>query len=238
MPGNTRGGKGYKKGKTNRVRPVRQEKTVDVEGGYAFYGIVTKLIGDNTLIVKLNDNSEIKVNVPGRMRKRVWIKKDSKIALTKDEKNNYEIVKVIKEVDNESRVVDRIMKDATSHNEFYDDNIDMDDGGDSIVNQEKRKPSKQTMKKRDIARNRDRDTEQFTDPLLLQNEVLPKKASGLAGNEESESDESNESIGSDESETDDSEINVKKTDEFGNDIVDEVGEVNKDDLDSLESAST
>lgn len=165
IKGNTRGGKGYKRGKTNRVRPTRHEIHLDVEGGEGYYGIVTKLVGDNTVMVNLSDGTTGKANIPGRMRKKQWIKIGFKVLLSKDPENNLEVVKIIRENDKESKDVTHMMQ-KSSHEDLFNKNDDDDDMfGDEITN----KPSKQKLKDRSVKRNQDRDAEDhFTDPLLLQ----------------------------------------------------------------------
>jgi translation initiation factor IF-1 len=159
--GNTRGGKGYKRGKTNRVKPSRRDFHLDVEGGEGYFGIVTKLAGDNTIMVNLNNGTTGKANIPGRMRKKSgqWIKVGFTVLLSKDDEGNLEVVKIVRENDKDAKEATTMMKDSTNR-EIGDDDIEMVEGNAN-------RPNKQTLKKRDITRGHDRDTEHFTDPTLL-----------------------------------------------------------------------
>lgn len=157
--GNTRGGKGYKRGKTNRVRPLRRDFHLDVEGGEGYFGVVTKLAGDNTVTVNLNNGTIGKANIPGRMRKKQWIKIGFTVLLSKDDEGNLEVVKIVRENDKDAKDAAAMMKDS-SKELGEDDDIEMVEGN---LN----RPSKQILKKRDITRGHDRDTEHFTDPTLL-----------------------------------------------------------------------
>ena len=160
--GNTRGGKGYKRGKTNRIRPARRDFHLDVEGGEGYFGVVTKLVGDNTVLVKLNNGIDGKANIPGRMRKKSgqWIKVGFTVLLSKDDEGNLEVVKIVKENDKDAKEAATMMKDSTGGSLGEDDDIEM-------VEENVNKPSKLTLKNRDIKRGKDRDTEHFTDPTLL-----------------------------------------------------------------------
>ena len=107
---NVRGGNGYKKKKSRRDKIiVKKEVILDVENGDGYYGRVLKLLGTNRILVKLHNNTETQVTIPGRLYKKVWIKPDNYILV-----NNYmEIEKVYRELDKDTDQVKRIFIQKT-----------------------------------------------------------------------------------------------------------------------------
>lgn len=81
MP-NAIGGKHYKKGKGRKNR--NPEGEVNEETGNDFYGVVTKKLGGDRLMVKLNDGTETQCIIPGKLYKRVWVNIGSYVHVTKD----------------------------------------------------------------------------------------------------------------------------------------------------------
>lgn len=199
--GNVRGGKNYKKKKTNRVRPQRKDIELDVEGGDGYFGIVKKIMGGTTIEVNLSDGTVSQAKIPGKMRNKIWIKPGNKVLLTRDK----EVVKIIRENDKESRDVTQMMQ-KSSHDDIFnqgDDNIEMDDSAGNV-----NRPSKLTLKNRDVKRMHARDTESFTDPTILQ-----RQAETITLGTDSESE--------DDAGTDGNTAKAdKKKDSYGNDLDD------------------
>jgi initiation factor 1A len=71
---NTIGGKAYKKTKSGNVRrrSKNPDKPVDTSTGVDFYAIVQKRLGDNRLLVKLANGTEVQAVIPGKFKKKVW----------------------------------------------------------------------------------------------------------------------------------------------------------------------
>lgn len=68
---NAKGGKSYKKNKTNRVRITKERAKVDVDSGDGYYATITKMCGcDNVTVQAKNDNEMYRVQIPGRMYNR------------------------------------------------------------------------------------------------------------------------------------------------------------------------
>jgi len=71
---NIRGGKNYKKMKSGNVR--RKSKNpdipVDTTTGIDHYAIVSKRLGNNRILVKLDTGDEVQAVIPGRFCRKVW----------------------------------------------------------------------------------------------------------------------------------------------------------------------
>jgi len=107
---NSRGGIGYRKKKTRRDKTVvKKEILLDVENGDGYYGKVLKLLGTNRVLVKLHNNIETQVTIPGRLYKRVWIKPDHYILVN----NLMEIEKVYNDFDKDTSEVKRVFGEKT-----------------------------------------------------------------------------------------------------------------------------
>lgn len=113
---NTKGGKGYKKYKSNRVRPANAHVTLDVEGGDGYFATVKKLMGGNKVMVELKDGSEQMAIIPGRMYKRRggWMRAGCELLIN----NDHEIVKVVRETDKD--YTEAAKKD--DNNDIFGDN--------------------------------------------------------------------------------------------------------------------
>ena len=80
MPKNKIGGSGHKRAKRvdrNRVGVFNKETD--------FYARVVEKLGTNQLRVKFHDGREVQVSIPGRMYKKVWIKKEDILCCSEDE---------------------------------------------------------------------------------------------------------------------------------------------------------
>jgi translation initiation factor IF-1 len=118
MP-NTRGGKGYKKGKTGRVktRPEKAIESVDVTEGEGFYARIKKRLGGKPakFEVTLSNGTTSEVIVRGKMHKKVWINPGMLVLIN----NGQEIVKVIRETDKDAREANDMMGKVENNNSVF-----------------------------------------------------------------------------------------------------------------------
>lgn len=111
--------------KPRRGRTVIKDTGIDIEKGEGFYGIVTKLLGDNRLIASLNNGSEVQVTFGNKFRKKIWFKLGD-IVLIND---SYEIEQRI-DKDNKRLFEAQIMmnKISTTSSFFKKDEEEEEDG--------------------------------------------------------------------------------------------------------------
>ena len=118
MP-NTRGGKGYKKGKTGRVktRPEKAIESVDVTEGEGFYARIKKRLGGKPakFEVTLSNGTTSEVIVRGKMHKKVWINPGMLVLVN----SGQEIVKVIRETDKDAREANDMMGKVENNNSVF-----------------------------------------------------------------------------------------------------------------------
>jgi len=153
---NVKGGKGYKKRKTNRERNyTKKENTLDVENGDGFYATVKRILGGNKVEVTLNNGTIGTVSIPGRMKKGRrggWIRQDAYILVNKDN----EIEKIIRNNDKDAALahsmMDRAAGNRSGFNFYENDSSDDDEDngeGERIhlkTNAAKSQPDEQTNK--------------------------------------------------------------------------------------------
>jgi translation initiation factor IF-1 len=130
---NIRGGKGYKKKKTNRVRSrVTKDYSVDVKGGEGYYATVKNIIMDNQVRVITHNNEEITVTFPGRMRRKQWIRQGDIVQIN----NGLEITRIVRDNDVDKREALEMIKKTEKKNHLFttvdetssSDDDDVDDG--------------------------------------------------------------------------------------------------------------
>ena len=94
---NIRGGKNYKKMKSGNVR--RKSKNpdlpVDTTTGIDHYAIVSKRLGDNRLMVKLDTGNEVQAVIPGRFRRKVWFNAGDYIQVQCTGEDYYDVIQKI-----------------------------------------------------------------------------------------------------------------------------------------------
>jgi len=94
---NIRGGKNYKKMKSGNVR--RKSKNpdlpVDTTTGIDHYAIVSKRLGDNRLMVKLDTGNEVQAVIPGRFRRKVWFNAGDYIQVQRTGEDYYDVIQKI-----------------------------------------------------------------------------------------------------------------------------------------------
>jgi translation initiation factor 1A len=120
MP-NIRGGKGYKKGKSGRVRerPDKKIEVVDVSAGEGFFAKVEKKLGGKPaqIEVTLNNGTKSIAFVRGKMHKKVWINIGMIVLVNKD----MEIIKIIRDSDKDVIKATEMLDKVSSNNINYVD---------------------------------------------------------------------------------------------------------------------
>ena len=175
---NIKGGKGYKKAKTGRVRAAKHDISLDVEGGEGYYGTVTKLLGEKRIEVKLHDGNIKQATIPGRMYKKQWIKPGFTVLIN----NDYEIMKIVREHDKDAKEANELLQKSSGTDNIFRQIIEEDSGDDEVADtlgmavvSEIRNPNmKQVLERKAINKERDitrRAGKQFTDFEALNAQV-------------------------------------------------------------------
>jgi hypothetical protein len=134
MP-NIRGGKGYKKKKTNRdrTRPTKAIESVNVEEGEGYYATIIKRLGGKPaqFEVTLSNGTTGTILSRGRMHKKQWINPGNIVLVN----NDGEIVKIVKDKDNDA-VDAKMMMDKVGNNKsvfctFFDNDSSDDENNDN-----------------------------------------------------------------------------------------------------------
>ncbi len=168
---NTHGGKDYKRKKTRRDKTViKKEVVMDVENGDGYYAKVLKLLGTNRVLVKLHNNIEAQVTIPGRLYKKVWIKPDNYILV-----NNYmEIEKVYNDLDKDTDHVKKVFIQKTG-----------EESSEQIITLPKVETSKIERQEKEKARQISRsEGRHFTNPDELEKQVINKNNDDSSENSE------------------------------------------------------
>jgi len=144
---NTRGGKGYKKRKTNRERFRPESKvSINVANGEGYFASIIRFLGDNKVEIKRSNDTIAQATIPGKFYKRRWIKNND-IVLVNTEN---EIVKIIKNNDTDSKMAQNMMAKLEKSN-----------GGNIYLNSDSESDSdddlkiQQTIPKKNISYNND-----------------------------------------------------------------------------------
>jgi translation initiation factor IF-1 len=126
------GGKKNKKHKSGRKRFQKDDVKLDVANGEGFYCDVVKILGDNrVLVTDITTGTEMQVIIPGRMRKKQWINKNSRLLANSD----HEIVSIIRESNKiGTDSFEKSRKSDPSSNIFNDNNDDSDSDDDININ--------------------------------------------------------------------------------------------------------
>lgn len=80
MPKNTFGGSGHK-----RVKKVDRNRVGTFNKETDYYATVKEILGHNQIRVKFHDGREVQVSIPGRMHRKVWVRKEDVICCSEDE---------------------------------------------------------------------------------------------------------------------------------------------------------
>jgi initiation factor 1A len=165
---NTRGGKAYKKTKSGNVRrrSKNPDMPVDTTTGIDHYGVVTRRLGDNRLIVKLDTGSEIQAVIPGRFRRRVWFNSGDYVQVQSVGDNFYDVIQKIVNENEQAKAQATIGKKEYTENDIFapvieesesESEPDSDEEFDAFGNkiESKKTESKETEKTTDIKLNKD-----------------------------------------------------------------------------------
>jgi len=115
-----RGGKIRRKTKSGRVRVNRRPCVVDLESGDKF-GLVEKIIGGNQVSIKNHNQLVETVRIPGKMKKKQWIKIGNIVSISADN----EITSIVREGDNNYRTATSLL--GTTGISFDDDSEESDE---------------------------------------------------------------------------------------------------------------
>jgi translation initiation factor 1A len=78
------GGKNYKKGKSGRKTNKNPNVDIAMDSGTEYFGVVTKIFGDRTIMVTLHDGTTAQALIPGKLFKRVWVAIGSFVKVRRD----------------------------------------------------------------------------------------------------------------------------------------------------------
>jgi translation initiation factor IF-1 len=103
---NTFGGKAYKKAKSGNVRrrSKNPDMPVDVSTGYDHYAIVLKKLGNNRLLVKLDNGLEVQAIIPGRFMKKVWFNSGDYIHVKREGEDGKFYYDIFQKITNETEL--------------------------------------------------------------------------------------------------------------------------------------
>jgi translation initiation factor 1A len=122
---------GKKKGKRNNASTLAPKRALIYKEDLEEYAQVSKLLGDRRLIVTLPDKSETLAIIPGRFRKRCWMKAGDIIIVSRREFEVGKMDVIYKYNDDEVR---KLIKDKEIPDYFMDAVIfnNSDDEGDFL----------------------------------------------------------------------------------------------------------
>lgn len=139
---NIKGGKGYKKRKTNRDRcQPKREFAINVEEGEGYYATVNKIVGGNQVEVTLNNGTVTNVIIPGRMkrgRKQGWIRQNMTVLVNTEN----EILKIVRDNDKDAVTAHNMMNRVASSRSalnFYESDSTSDDENEDTQNTQQSK---------------------------------------------------------------------------------------------------
>lgn len=212
---------GGNKHKSMKSKPIEKKSLAcDVMSGEGFYGIIESVVG-GAYTAKLHDGTKCTGNIPGKMRNKGGSMRLSKGLYVLLDVNK-DFVKIIRETDNGYTEARNMLKvtgaKGFTQDDVYDDNDTKDD--------DKHKPTKETLKNRVMSRGKARDVgKQFTDPKLLEleNDDVPEVTSKQIVQESSDDESDNNSLKLSD------DVIEEKLDAYGN-IIDD----NSDNTDSDE----
>jgi|SaaInlStandDraft_4_1057021.scaffolds.fasta_scaffold03543_2 initiation factor 1A len=130
------GSKSTKKAKRNKGKPRPEKKIedVDVDKGTGFYAEVKKIIGGNRVRVLLNTGEESEAIIPGKFRKRVWLREGTKVLLN----SGYEVIQVIRDSDSvandAAKAISKVTKDSNGGIVCFQNFSDDEEEDDLIIN--------------------------------------------------------------------------------------------------------
>ncbi len=139
MVRNTTGGKAYKKSKSGNVR--RKSKNpdvpVDTTTGIDHYANVIKRLGNNRLLVKLDNGNEVQAVIPGRFMKKVWFNPGDYIHVRcegTDGNEYYDIIQKIMNPNEQANAQMSLGKRETGEEDFFRPDIIEESDEEEYVN--------------------------------------------------------------------------------------------------------
>ena len=138
---------GKKKGKRNNASTLAPKRALIYKEDLEEYAQVSKLLGDRRLIVTLPDKSETLAMIPGRFRKRCWMKVGDVIIVSRREFEVGKMDVIYKYNDDEVR---KLIKDKEIPEYFTDafatnnsDNEDFEWGGEEAEEEDIFEPKRE-----------------------------------------------------------------------------------------------
>ena len=130
---NTRGGKGYKKMKSGNVRRKSKnpDQPVDTTTGIDHYAIVSKRLGDNRLMVKLDNGDEVQAVIPGRFRRKVWFNAGDYIQVQRSGEDYYDVIQKIVNENEQLKAQTAVGKKENTEQDVFMPNIEEEDEEES-----------------------------------------------------------------------------------------------------------
>ncbi len=136
MVRNTIGGKAYKKSKSGNVR--RRSKNpdvpVDTTTGIDHYANVVKRLGNNRLLVKLDNGDEVQAVIPGRFMKKIWFNPGDYIHVRCEGEGFYDIIQKILNPLEQNNAQISLSKRETGEEDFFRPDISEESDDDEFVN--------------------------------------------------------------------------------------------------------
>jgi initiation factor 1A len=240
---NTIGGKSYKKNKSGNVRrrSKNPDKPVDTSSGVDFYAIVQKRLGDNRLLVKLANGTEVQAVIPGKFKKKVWFNSGDYIQVQEVGIGFYDIIqKIINQTEQQNAQLAFGKHEAGENDIFRPDVIEEDSDEEANLEDEidefgnvikKVKPTeiqptnpnisasklarKQREKQRDIDRRTDRDFDVNDKPNSLVETVNTSDSETSESSQITKSEKSNKLAESTESTGSETESTGSETESTG-----------------------
>ena len=130
---NTKGGKGYKKRKTRRIKVKKSDVIINIDEGEGDYALVLKNLGGKHIRIKLSNGVDVTAIIPGKMKKKrgCWLKQNMIVLVETDKHGNYELVRIVRPTDKDAKAAIEKMKKIISGTSFFVFPNDSDDDGDT-----------------------------------------------------------------------------------------------------------
>ena len=135
---NTRGGKNYKKMKSGNVRRKSKNPNtpVDTTTGVDHYAVVSKRLGDNRIMVKLDTGIEVQAVIPGRFRRKVWFNAGDFIQVQCAGDDYYDVIQKIVNENELVKAQTAIRKKENTTDDVFMPNIEEEDDDEEESEQE------------------------------------------------------------------------------------------------------
>ena len=126
---NVRGGKNYKKMKSGNARRKSKnpDMPVDTTTGVDHYAVVSKRLGDNRLMVKLDNGMEVQAVIPGRFKRRVWFNAGDYIQVQRTGDDFYDVVQKIVNESEQAKAQTAVGKKENTADDVFMPDIEEED---------------------------------------------------------------------------------------------------------------